>query len=192
MGKIFLSGGGNKEQTRKLDEQFARLVDGKKMMYIPLALERDGIGFEACFDWIVEVFSQFKYEIEMPQIEMFLDPKAIKKQIENYDAIYIGGGNTFKLLQILYEGGIIPKIHEFLANDKIIYGGSAGAIIFGKSIETVAEENDQNYQYVDGLDLLGGNSLVCHFEGGELEKGVIGLKENEGLIVDNGEIFYVV
>lgn len=59
--------------------------------------------------------------------------------ISNYDILYVCGGNTFYLLAKIYEASFDDKIKEFLANDKIYIGSSAGAIILSKTIETALD-----------------------------------------------------
>lgn len=196
--KIFyVSGGGNEIQSEKIDADFASLVDGKKLMYIPIALNRDSLGFEMCYDWITKLFLKFIYKIDVPQIHMYMDPVAISENIFEYDAVYIGGGNTFKLLDFLYKNNLVEKIKGFYEKrGRPIYGGSAGAIIFGNDIHTVDEENDANYIYSKGFDVLNGISFICHYEEGldkkimdyvlKYNKDVIALSEDAGLkIVDN-------
>jgi hypothetical protein len=50
-GYIFLSGGGDLKDSFKLDEKFFSLLKpNAKILYIPVALERDQAGYEACRD----------------------------------------------------------------------------------------------------------------------------------------------
>ena len=153
-GVIFLSGGGSENQTKELDLEFSKYIDGKKLMYIPIAINRDAIGFQACYDWITRALLSFEYKKDVPVIDMFLDPDLIKKEIHKYDALYIGGGNTYKLLDFIYKNKLERDILDFYTSGKVIYGGSAGAIILGKDIRTVLEENDANYTNTLGLNLV--------------------------------------
>lgn len=199
MKKIFyLSGGGNEIQSQKIDADFAKLIDGKKLMYIPIALERDALGFEACYDWITKLFQNFEYIIDIPEIHMYLDPKAIAEKIFEYDAMYIGGGNTFKLLDFFYRNNLFKKIKNFYENGKPIYGGSAGAIIMGKDISIVEEENDSGYIFNDGFNFLDNKSFICHYKPSldlkiikfvnQSEQEVIAIPEDSGIKVENGKI----
>ena len=43
-----------------------------------------------------------------------------------------GGGNTYKLLKGIKDNGMYNKIFDYMKNNGIIIGFSAGAIIFGK------------------------------------------------------------
>lgn len=162
-GSIFLSGGGSEVQTRELDKIFSVFIDGKKMMYIPVALDEDIVGMNACYDWICRTFQEFDYHVDIPVIDMFLDPELIKKNIDNYDAVYIGGGDTYKLLDFIYKNNIDDYLKSFLYNGNTLYGGSAGAIILGKDIRTVLEEKTDGYSRCDGLNLLNDYSIRCHY-----------------------------
>lgn len=174
---LYISGGGNEKQSFALDKAFAS-NDIKKLLYIPVALERTTVGFEGCFDWISKtlggVFEDFI------EIDMCLDLHLINEEfLEKYDAIYIGGGNTYKLLDILYTTNSFPLIKDYIIKKKgFVYGGSAGAIIMGKTIETVKEENDKNYKHSLGLNVLGEKSVRCHFDASKPNYKVKTFKEN--------------
>ncbi len=193
MGEIFISGGGDSKDSFFLDKKFINALIKRKILYIPIALERDKIGFEACYDWIINTLSQ--HSSNFIDITMLLDLYDKNLEIKDYGGIYIGGGNTYKLLQYIYDSHFDKIIRNFLNNGGIIYGGSAGAIIFGKNIATIQEENNGNYKYNNGLSLLGDYSILCHYTGKEDENiikfikqynsPVIALSENSGLIIDN-------
>lgn len=195
---FFISGGGDETQSEKIDRDFAKYIDGKKLMYIPIALNRDTLGFEMCYDWITKLFLRFTYDIDVPQIHMYLNPIATKEHLFEYDAMYIGGGNTFKLLDFLYKNDLFEKIKEFYESGRPIYGGSAGAIILGKDIRTVDEENDANYLYSDGLNILHDSSFICHYDKtldskimryvSEYKQDVIALSEESGLKIVDGKV----
>lgn len=166
-GTLFISGGGDAKQTKVLDTEFSKYIDGKQVMYIPIAMESDTIGFEKCNDWIQSTLLDFKYQDDVPIIDMFIDPVQIKKHIFKYDAIYIGGGNTYYLLNFIKKHNIENDLKLFLLTGGIIYGGSAGGIIMGEDIQTVVEENNKDYDDSKGLNLLNGYSVRCHYEAHE-------------------------
>jgi dipeptidase E len=195
-GKIFLSGGGNEQQTRFLDEEFVKNLLRKKILYIPIALERDHLGFELAYDWIIKCLTQ--HTSEFLDIRMILDlGKISQDELNSYEAVYIGGGNTYKLLYFFTITNFNSKLINFYKNGGIIYGGSAGAIILGKDISIVKEENNnpEKYIYEQGLDLLNNFSILCHFNPDNLyliekvkefvkrkKTEIIALPEDSGLI----------
>ncbi len=196
-GYIILSGGGDIKDSFELDKKFFSLLkNNTRILYIPIALNRDRVGFEACYDWFSNVISAHAGEKKI-DFSMILEKDKIP-DLENYNSIYIGGGNTYKLLDYIIRNNVGQKIVEYIKNGGIVYGGSAGAIVLGKDIRTAEEENDNNYSYFRGLNLLGGQSVICHYEETLDEKifksvqkihsRVIALPENSGLIIGNNTI----
>ncbi len=190
-GKLILSGGGNLKESYKLDEKyFSYLPSHSKILYIPIALKRDRVGFEACYDWFSTIISAHSKEKDI-DFSMILEDDDVPN-LNIFDSIYLGGGNTFKLLDYVVTKKLSPKIIDFLNTGGIVYGGSAGAIIFGKDIRTVEEENDNNYTHTLGLNLLNNHSILCHYEESleqkvtkdvlNLNHNIITIKEDSGII----------
>jgi dipeptidase E len=198
--KIFISGGGNEKDAYLLDREFIRCVGGgrrKSILYMPMAMDADSIKYEVCYDWIVNSLTILSDEFI--DIIMWTNLKdKTEEDINKFDAVYIGGGNTFKLLDHLYESNFFNILREFINNGGIIYGGSAGAIIMGENINTVSEENDKNYKYNEGLSMIGNYSIICHYKE-NLDKKieeyiatynspVIALSERSGLKINGNNV----
>ena len=94
------------------------------------------------------------------------------KNTNDFGVIFIGGGNTFKLLHDLKTSGAFEKIKEYLNSEGVIFGGSAGAIIFGKDLEAcrLHDTNEVNLSDIDGFDILNGTSILCHYTNRTAEK----------------------
>ena len=88
-----------------------------------------------------------------------------KIDIEKYAGIYIGGGNTLYLLKKLKENKFWTQIKKAMEKNIPIYGGSAGAIIFSKSIITSThfDKNWVELRDLEGMNVLKGNHLFCHY-----------------------------
>jgi len=199
-GKIFLSGGGSEKESYLFDQEFIQLLKTRKILYIPLAMERDALGYEACYDWITTALTQF--DKKFVDIAMWLDlSNKSLADLKQFEAIYFGGGNTYRLLEKIRISGFDELIGDFIKQGGFYYGGSAGAIIMGKSIETVNEENDHQYRYSQGLSLIGDYSFIAHYNKKTKEKviqikkflskyktPVIALSEGVGLIVDSQSV----
>lgn len=124
-------------------------------------MKRDTLGYEACYDWIISALT--------PLSDNFLDivmktnlSEISVSFLKDFRAVYIGGGNTYKLLDEVRKSGFDKLIIDFLSKGGIVYGGSAGAIIFGKDISIVSEEKDREIS-THGLDLLNGFAIRCHY-----------------------------
>ena len=87
-------------------------------------------------------------------------------ELNSFDAVFIGGGNTFDLLQQLRETGFAEQLVHFCAEDRVIYGGSAGAIILGRDIASCIhyDENRVGLTDTSGLDVCLGHCVWCHHE----------------------------
>ncbi len=191
-GKLFLSGGGDEKQTYELDEVF--LKDVKKILYIPLAWK--GEDFDACLKWFEKSMEQHK----KVEVELLID---LSKDVNfnDFDAVYIGGGNTFKLLKKIRESRFDKKLLDYLNTGGIIYGGSAGAIIFGNDINIalICEDPDKNEVKLEdtcGLNLFDDFDIQCHFKEDQVEehkkyikefgRDVICIPEESALFLQNG------
>ncbi len=190
-GKIFLSGGGDKNQTFDIDEIF--LKDIKKILYIPIAWKNED--YNSCLNWFMDMIKSHKHAV----IEMCTDLTK-KIELENYDAVYIGGGNTFKLLKKLKENKFDKKIIEYYLNGGIIYGGSAGAIIWGFdiNISNLGKDSDKNeVNLIDksGLNFVGGKDIQCHYEQDQLDelkryslkikRDILAIPEESAILIDD-------
>ncbi|WP_064093519.1 Type 1 glutamine amidotransferase-like domain-containing protein [Rossellomorea aquimaris] len=198
MGPLYLSGGGDKEQTQTFDKLFAQnITKTKPLLYIPIAMNKYSISFESCFEWINNVFNPLGIE----EITMWTNLKGkTLADLRAFSAVYIGGGNTFKLLKELQVSGFDSVLYEFVTEGGIVYGGSAGAIIIGSNILTCAhvDSNDVHLSSFEGLSLINEVAIWCHYEASEgfmikefirkTNKPVLALYEETGLILQDGQV----
>ena len=159
---IILGGGGSNEQTIISNKLFESLIDPTKpILYIPLAMEPHR--YDGCLAWINgDEFSNIKHG----EFVMVRSADEIREHnLTDYAAIFIGGGNTYHLLQRLKDSGAFQQIQEYLANGGVVYGGSAGAIIFGKDIDTCLymDTNDLGLGDTEGFNMLFGCSVTAHY-----------------------------
>jgi dipeptidase E len=195
--QIIISGGGEKEDSYLVDKTYFDLLkNNSKILYIPIALKAKDTSYEECYDWFVDLISLHSNSKEI-DFTMLLEDDDIP-DLNNYDSIYVGGGNTYKLLNFVYTKRIDSILIDYIKNGGLYYGGSAGGIILGRNIDTVKEENIKNYKYSNGLSMVGNYSIYCHYEKNaderleryvlEYKNPVIALPENMGIIVNEHDI----
>ncbi len=161
--RLILSGGGCGKQVSKSYEKYAEIIDeNKPVLYIPLAWRNKD--YDGCLEWL-------KGELLPYGIDKFMMITDVNQfnniNLDDYNSLFIGGGNTYKLLKYLKESEGYSKIEEYIKNGGIVFGGSAGAIIFGKDIQTcnICSSDENLWPDLDtsGFDVMNGKSLSCHY-----------------------------
>lgn len=161
--RLILCGGGSGEQNTLVNQKLNEIIDNSKpILYVPLAMDEKVHPYDNCFEWINSELSN----VDIPYIDMVKSFEELAlKNYYNYSAIFIGGGNTYKLLKGIKESGAFKKIKNYISNEGIIIGGSAGAVIFGYDIDIIAsmDSNDVNLNDTKGFDALSGISIFPHY-----------------------------
>ena len=99
----------------------------KRLLFVPFALQdRDAYAAQARAR-----FAQMGYELN--SIHLSNDPV---RAIAEHDAIFIGGGNTFRLLKTLYEQNLLDQIRERVRAGMPYIGSSAGSNVAAPTIKT--------------------------------------------------------
>lgn len=203
--KLILNGGGEGNQVKSARMLLNSLIDhSKKILYIPLAWPNSD--YDSCLEFMTgELF-----DVECAGIEMIKSGEEIvNKNLSDYACIYIGGGNTYKLLSELKISGAFDKIKDYLINeDGIVYGGSAGAIIFGKDLDSCNTDDNNEVGLIDntGFDMINGYSLLCHYTSRNEErtllsknyllelsktKSIYAIPEEDTIFVNDGNIEFL-
>ena len=71
-------------------------------------------------------------------------PATIKKQLNEVEALFVAGGNTFYLMQQLHEKKLIESINQFMQSDRLYIGASAGCAICSPSLEPYISLDDMS------------------------------------------------
>lgn len=190
---LFLTGGGDQECFADLDRKFKDLF--KKASSVGIlaqasdhpddALER----LQDCFS--TSLLSGFSLISDA------------NKDLNEFDALMIEGGNTFQLIKAIRESTLNNKLIAFFKSGRPIYADSAGAIILGSDIQTafLGEDSDEDADKIQdyrGLDLISPWCVHAHAEEGDnenlqdllYEKGhpILALSENCGILIKDETI----
>ena len=95
-----------------------------------------------------------------------------KRNVREFSGIYIGGGNTPYLLKTLKEMKFLDFLEKAMLQSIPIYGGSAGAIILGKTI-IPSLQSDENFVMLKNfseMNKIKGYDIWCHYKKNEDQK----------------------
>lgn len=119
------------------------LGDLKSVLYVPYALsDHDKLAAMA-----QQRFEKMGYALT--SIHTASDPV---QAVNDTEAIFIGGGNTFRLLKTLYDRELLGPIRERVAGGMPYMGASAGSNVAGPTIRTT---NDMPIVQPPSFDALG-------------------------------------
>lgn len=198
-GLLFLNGGGDENDSMELDKAFVSyLHNNDKILYIPHANKKQYPEFSSSLKWLTSTLNSID---NSKRFKIYI-PKSYQEfelvNLNEYSAVYIGGGNTYFLLNILDKYKFTDKLISYFHSGGIIYGGSAGAIILGKSIKTASDEKIINYDLSNGLNLIHGYSIVCHADESIIKdldkrsdlKPILALYENSGILIKKNRMSF--
>lgn len=167
---LILCGGGWAEKTVIPNKLFESLIDAAKpILYIPLARDCGEDNYDSCKTWLTSELKDIKHG----EIVMLRSASEIAdKNVSDFAGIFIGGGNTYKLLKELKESSAVDWLKKYMQTDGVIYGCSAGSIIFGHDIDSCLymDENEVALKDVNGLDSIFGFSFTAHYTNKNEEK----------------------
>jgi dipeptidase E len=120
-------------------------VDVKTVLFIPYA-RPGGISYDDYTAIAAKAFS--KIEINVQGIHHFENPN---KAIQQAKGIFTGGGNTFELLNQLYQCNVLSDLKKVVENGTPYLGTSAGSNICGV---TMMNTNDMPIVYPPSFKTL--------------------------------------
>jgi dipeptidase E len=136
--------------TRYLEHAFPELRDGigsaGRVLFIPYALkDRDGYAAKAR-----AAFEQMGYGLI--SLHEASDPR---RAIEDAEAVFCGGGNTFRLLKTLQELALLPLMRRRVLDGMVYTGASAGSNLACPTIRTTNDMPIVEPASLDALALVG-------------------------------------
>lgn len=99
----------------------------KRVLFVPLALQ-DHAGYAA------RTHARYaRMGVDIESLHVFPDPA---EAVADAEAIFIGGGNTFRLLKALYDLDLLSAIRTRVDGGMPYVGSSAGSNVAGLTIRT--------------------------------------------------------
>ncbi len=130
MQKLFLASL-FKDVTRLFAAFAGEPLAGKRVAFIPTAAVPDKLNFHVRYSKkVLSKLGLFVDELEISGAS----PAEIAEKTKRSDYIYVGGGNTFYLLQEMNRTGAGEIIRAQIQEGKLFIGESAGAIIAAPDI----------------------------------------------------------
>ena len=153
MGKIVAIGGGEngrpgtKYETESLDKEICYLSNKKHPNFLFIGLAN--IYSDSYYETMCKIYRDI-YNCKTDHLteEDIKSEKTASRKIKDADIIYVGGGNTLRLMTLLRKHKIDIMLENAFKDKKVLCGVSAGAICwcdFG---------NSDSRKYTSGIDQL--------------------------------------
>ena len=166
---------------REFKEQFYRIINkeeikDKKVLYITTASDGENDSDKSWMDEEYETILDLGFSKENIY-EFKIGQKEIN--INDFDVIYMMGGNTFYLMDMIRKYNFDTVIKKAMDNGIIYIGSSAGSIILGNSVEYALpfDENNVDLKDFSGLRIIDG-IIIPHAN--RKEEFISKVKENIG------------
>jgi dipeptidase E len=162
---VAIGGGETLEANTVINKRIVELSNKKEpnLLFIPTA-SGDSVSY---FDKLNDHFSQFGCQCDaLYLIKEKPTKEIITAKISNADIIYVGGGNTFRMMKIWRKTGVDILLKEAYERGKVLCGISAGSICWfkcGNSDSRRFNNPKADLVKVAGLNLV--NALHCpHYD----------------------------
>ncbi len=120
-----LHGSGYLDHAEKEFRDFLGAI--KRVLFVPFALhDQDAYAAQAR-----KRFAAMGYELDSVH-----DARDAQRAVANAEAVFIGGGNTFRLLNRLYQADLLLPIRRRVEEGMPYSGSSAGAVVSAPTIKT--------------------------------------------------------
>lgn len=173
--RLLLASGGISNEDRLTAWQNALkdfLKEGTEILFVPYAIKD--------YDSSVSRLREYKFfgDFNIVGIHTFNDPV---KAVEDAEAVFVSGGNSFRLLSKLYETGLVEALRKHVAAGKPYMGASAGS---NMSCPTMMTTNDMPIMMPPSFDSLG---LIPFQINPHYMDGRVYLKKGDEYVPHSGE-----
>ncbi|WP_128100894.1 Type 1 glutamine amidotransferase-like domain-containing protein [Paenibacillus sp. DCT19] len=207
MGKIVAIGGGEMRfhETLPIDRYIVEFsnIENPKLLFIPTA-SNDAQGY---IDTVTAIYGeQLGCTVDtLCLVDQDISDETIKNKILSSNIIYVGGGDTVRMMEIWRTKKVDQYLKEAFAHNIVLSGLSAGSICWfleGHSNSSIETNRDGwwDREQVIGLGLIPANHCphyneVGHetFDDNMLDKEVpgIALQNNVAIVID-GDMYKIV
>ena len=170
LGTIVAIGGGSIRnlETEPIDREIIRLTGRSRprALFVPTASSDSAVYCRHFHRAYREAYGCATDELLL--LGQTPDPALVRDKIERADIVYVGGGNTLKMMRRWRLLGVDDLLRDAFARGAVLCGVSAGAICWferGHS-DSMAYYNSEKWDYiaVTGMGLVKG--MVCpHYNG---------------------------
>ena len=172
--KLMLIGGGEigrgtkPYETKEIDEEIVKMTNKEKPKLLFIGLANSYA--DSYYDYIKNIYKNLGCEtMYLKKKNVTKNPDIVKNKIEEADIIYIGGGDTIKLMNTVKEYKIDELLKKAKERNCVLAGISAGAILLSKSgfsDSYILREESDKYEFIEGLNFIDIN--ICpHFHNDE-------------------------
>lgn len=128
-----------------IDEMLSMLGPIDRLVFVPFALfDRSAYGRAAAA----------RFERAGVQVDVATADENGRRLLESARAVFVGGGNTFRLLKTLQDSGLLAVVRDRVHDGMVYMGASAGSNIAAPTIRTTNDMPIVEPGSFDALDLV--------------------------------------
>lgn len=193
--KIVAIGGGEigksgmSYETKEIDEEIVKIAGKEKPKFLFIGLASSFA--DSYYKIIKDIYKNLGCETGKISNKTLTHMEVVESKIKEADIIYVGGGDTSKLMSIVRETKMDVMLKEAMERNCVMAGISAGAIIWckkGLSDYQIMNNISDNYASIDGLGFID-YMFVPHFSSDpkkEIDlKNIIRKTDTDCLCIDN-------
>lgn len=183
MGKLVAIGGGELKDldTLPIDLEIVKLTgkEHPKALFIPTA-SGDSEGYWQTFQKVFGEILGCRPEV-LYLLKEHPSKEEIKEKILGADLIYVGGGNTMKMLRTWKKNGVDRLLNKAYENGTVLSGLSAGAICWFRygcsDSRRFSNSEDKSFMRISGLDLVNLTVSPHHIREQNRDEGLVKLMQ---------------
>lgn len=158
--KLMLIGGGNTRagvwETKEIDMEVVKMTGKEKPNFLFVGLASSFA--DSYYDAMKAIYKELGCECQYLKKKNIINNRDIvENKIRNADIIYIGGGDTIKLMTELEKYNLTELFIEAINSEKVVVGISAGAIMLcheGYSDSLKIRGESDKFDFIKGLGIL--------------------------------------